>query len=400
MPSQFRKQIRNALANENLQSALDGNAERRISAFESAYKSLPEDLQVMRRRAHAVRTEVIDNHEVYLEQFIDRAQGNGFIIHRAQSAQDAVQIVLDITGSNSASTVAKSKSMVSEEIHLNPALEKAGVNVVETDLGEYIIQLLGEPPSHIITPAVHLRRGQVADIFQDKLNIPYTEDISELTAAAREELRGTFLEADIGISGVNFGVAQSGSLCMVTNEGNGRMVTTLPRVHIALMGIERLVPTFDDLALMLYLLPRSATGQKMTVYTSIINGPRKNGEPDGSEERHLVLVDNGRSRVRNSPLRESLYCIRCGACLNVCPVFREIGGHAYVSDKGRVTTYPGPIGSVVSPGLLGAAQFSHLARASSLCGACKEACPVDIDLPKLLLKVRAGEIDLNRHRIR
>ena len=393
MPSQFRKKIRDALADENLQAALDGNAERRASAFDSAYKSLPQDLQYMRRRAHAVRTDVIDNHKVYLEQFIEQAQKNGFIVHRAQSAEDAVQVVLDISASHAASTIAKSKSMVSEEIHLNQALEKAGLKVVETDLGEYIIQLRSEPPSHIITPAVHLRREQVADIFEDRLNIPYTQDISELTAAAREELRGTFLEADIGISGVNFGVVQSGSLCIVTNEGNGRMVTTLPPVHIALMGIERLVPAFDDLALMLYLLPRSATGQKMTVYTSIINGPRKNGELDGAEERHLVLVDNGRSRVRNSPLRESLYCIRCGACLNACPVFREIGGHAYVSDNGRMTTYPGPIGSVVSPGLLGAAQFSHLARASSLCGACKEVCPVDIDLPKLLLKVRAGEID-------
>jgi L-lactate dehydrogenase complex protein LldF len=393
MPSQFRKQIREALANENLQAALDGNAERRASAFESAYKSLPEDLQSMRRRAHAVRTDVIENHPVYLEEFIDQAQQNGFIIHRAQSAEDAVQVVLDISASHSAKTVAKSKSMVSEEIHLNQALAEAGLKVVETDLGEYIIQLRDEPPSHIITPAVHLRREQVADTFEDKLNMPYTQNISELTAAAREKLRGTFLEADIGISGVNFGVAQSGSLCIVTNEGNGRMVTTLPRVHIALMGIERLVPAFDDLALMLYLLPRSATGQKMTVYTSIINGPRKRGELDGAEERHLVLVDNGRSRLRNSPLRECLYCIRCGACLNACPVFREIGGHAYVGDNGRVTTYPGPIGSVVSPGLLGAAQFSHLARASSLCGACKEVCPVDIDLPRLLLMVRAGEID-------
>lgn len=394
MTSLFRKHIKTALANENLQTALDGNAERRLKALDIAYTSLPEELQSMRRRAHNVREEVINNHEAYLERFITTAQGNGFIIHRARTGQDAVQIVLEITRNHSASLIAKSKSMVSEEIHLNPALEKAAIKVVETDLGEFIIQLLGVPPSHIITPAVHLRKEEVAQIFQEKLNIPYTEDISELTASARAVLRQSFLDADIGISGVNFGVVQNGSLCIVTNEGNGRMVTTLPPVHIALMGIERLVPTFDDLALMLYLLARSATGQKMTVYTGIINGPREDGEVDGAEERHLVLVDNGRSKVRNSPLKESLYCIRCGACLNACPVFREIGGHAYVSEKGKISTYPGPIGSVVSPGLFGGADFSHLARASSLCGACKEACPVDIDLPKLLLKVRAGEMNL------
>ncbi|MGB7114607.1 MAG: LUD domain-containing protein, partial [Anaerolineales bacterium] len=285
------------------------------------------------------------------------------------------------------------KSMVSEEIRLNQALEKAGLEVVEPDLGEFIIQLRGEPPSHIITPAVHLRRSDVAEIFQEKLGLPYTEDISALTAVARSVLRETFLKANVGISGVNFGIAENGMLCLVTNEGNGRMVTALPQVHIALMGIERILPTLDDLALMLYLLPRSATGQKLTVYTSLIRGPRREGEIDGSQERHLILVDNGRRRIRSSPLAESLYCIRCGACLNACPVFREIGGHAYVGVGGQITTYPGPIGSVVSPGLFGGADFGQLARASSLCGACKEACPVHIDLPKLLLRVRAGLVE-------
>ncbi len=265
--------------------------------------------------------------------------------------------------------------------------------MVETDLGEYIVQLRGEPPAHIITPAVHLTRSQVGRTFEEKLGLPYTTDIPTLTAAARRVLRQTFLDADIGVSGVNAGVAESGTLCLVTNEGNGRMCTTLPGIHIALMGMERLVPTFEDLALLLSLLPRSATGQKLSVYTSLIHGPRRAGESDGPSQRHLVLIDNGRMDLRQSALAEALYCIRCGACLNVCPVFREIGGHAYLSADGVHTPYPGPIGSVISPGLFGVAGYGNLARASSLCGACKEACPVDIDLPKLLLRIRAADAD-------
>jgi L-lactate dehydrogenase complex protein LldF len=394
----FHQKIQKALADPNLQAALDGNAERRISAREQAYASLPEDLQTMRQRAHAVRAETIANLDHYLEQFIARAQANGLIVHRAADAAQAVQVVLEIARQKDAHLVAKSKTMVGEEIEVNRALEAAGLKVVETDLGEYIVQLRGERPAHIITPAVHLRRAQVGQTFHEKLGLPLTEDIPTLTSAARRILRQTFLEADIGISGVNFGVAESGTLCIVTNEGNGRMVTTLPRVHIALMGMERLVPTLDDLALMLALLPRSATGQKLSVYTSLIHAPRREDEVDGPDERHLVLVDNGRSAMRRSPLAEALYCIRCGACLNACPVFREIGGHAYVSVHGEGSPYPGPIGSIVSPALFGQQEFGQLARASSLCGACKEACPVDIDLPKLLLRVRAGGEDLKSTR--
>jgi len=215
--------------------------------------------------------------------------------------------------------------------------------------------------------------------------MPLTDDIATLNAVARQTLRQVFLEADLGISGVNFGVAEAGALCIITNEGNGRMVTTLPPVHIALMGIERLVPTWEDLALMLYLLPRSATGQKLTVYTNLIHSPRRPQDADGPQERHIILIDNGRSALRASPLAEALYCIRCGACLNACPVFREIGGHAYTDRQGVSSTYPGPIGAVISPALFGFEGYGRLARASSLCGACQEACPVDIDLPKLLL---------------
>ena len=347
---------------------------------------------------------MIEHLDTYLDQFIQNATKNGMIVHRARDAAEAIKIVLSIVGTKHDSPrrkaerdasalqiplIAKSKSMVSEEINLNHALEAEGMRVVETDLGEYIVQLRHERPSHIITPAVHLRRSDVGQLFHEKLGIPYTEDIPTLTNTARKVLREVFLTADVGISGVNFAIADTGGICIVTNEGNGRMVTTLPPVHIALMGMERLVRNLDDLALMLSLLARSATTQKLTVYTQLIHKPLA---PSSSlrmnQQRHIIILDNGRTRLRNSPLRESLYCIRCGACLNACPVFRELGGHAYKS------VYSGPIGSVISAGLFGS-EFVPLAQASSLCGACKEACPVDIDLPKMLMRVRAGQAPTN-----
>jgi L-lactate dehydrogenase complex protein LldF len=377
----FRERIRASLANKTLQIALDANAERRVNGRIAAFATLP-NWREKRQQAHAIRADIIEHLDVYLETFIDKAQQNGITVHRAKDAAEAIGIVLRIVRANKGNRqtpvlVAKAKSMVSEEIQLNPALEAQGIRVVETDLGEYIVQLRGEQPSHIITPAVHLRRDDVSRLFHEKLGIPYTEDIPTLTRTARQILREVFLTADVGISGVNFGVVETGTLCLVTNEGNGRMVTTLPPVHIALMGMERLVRNLDDLALMLSLLARSATTQKLSVYTQFLQSPFP------GQARHLIILDNGRSRLRNSPLKESLYCIRCGACLNACPVFREIGGHAYQS------TYSGPIGSVISAGFFGS-DFVPLAQASSLCGACKEACPVDIDLPKLLTRVRAG----------
>ena len=392
----FRQRIRASIADSNLQSALDANAERRLKVRAAALSSLP-DWEARRQRAHAVRADVIEHLDEYLEQFTARLVENGVFVHRAKDAAEANQIVLNIVGAPHAAPlpgklIAKSKSMVSEEIGLNHALEAAGHRVVETDLGEYIIQLRGERPAHIITPAVHLKRAQVAQLFHERLGIPYTEDIPTLTNTARKVLREVFLTADVGISGVNFGVVENGALTIVTNEGNGRMVTTMPRVHIALMGMERLALTLDDLALFLSLLPRSATGQKLSVYTQLLRSPRP------GQQRHVIIVDNGRSRLRNpalsgvegSLLQESLYCIRCGACLNACPVFRELGGHAYVGAEGSIAPYPGPIGSVISPGLLGE-NYIQLAQASTLCGACKDACPVDIDLPKLLTRVRAGQ---------
>jgi L-lactate dehydrogenase complex protein LldF len=379
--AEFRERIRASLANETLQSALDANAERRLTGRIAAFASLP-DWRERRQQAHAVRAEVIEHLEGYLEKFISNAKKNGIVVHRAIDAAEAIKIVIEIVGTGQASLVAKSKSMVTEEINLNHALEAEGIRVVETDLGEYIVQLRGEKPAHIITPAVHLRRADVGRLFHEKLGIPYTEDIPTLTAAARDVLRDVFLTADVGVSGVNFGIAETGGICIVSNEGNARMVTTLPPVHIALMGMERLVRNLDDLALMMSLLARSATTQKLSVYTQLIHAPF------AGQERHLILLDNGRTQLRNSPLKESLYCIRCGACLNACPVFREIGGHAYNSP------YSGPIGSVISAGFFGA-DFVPLAQASSLCGACKEACPVDIDLPKLLIRVRAGQAPIS-----
>ena len=397
MANVFRSRIDLSLADADLQVALDGNAEKRIAGRRQAFASVL-DYQERRQQAHAVRADVVANLDRYLEQFIQHVEENGFIVHWAVDGAQAVQIILEIIEQNQARLMAKSKTMVSEEINLNHLLEAAGLRVVETDLGEFIVQIRGEKPSHIITPAVHLRRGQVGETFHEKLGVPLTDSIPEMTAVARKTLREVFLSADIGLSGVNFGVVETGTVCVMTNEGNGRMVTTIPPVHIALMGMERLVPTLDDLALMMSLLPRSATGQKMTVYASLLNSPRQADDSDGPRQRHLVLVDNGRSKLRSSPLSEILYCIRCGACLNACPIFREIGGHAYVDEKGIGATYTGPMGSILSPALFGQAEFGQLARASSLCGACKEACPVDIDLPKLLLRVRAGGMKIETQR--
>lgn len=390
----FRLRIRRSLADEDLQIALDGNAQRRTVGRLKAFSAVP-DYQDRRSRAHAIKADVISHLDEYLRRFESQVTANGMQVHHAANAEEAVQVFLEIARARNARLVAKGKSMVSEEINFNHALEAAGIRVVETDLGEYIVQLRGERPSHILTPAVHLRRGQVGQLFHDKLGTPYTEDIAEMVATARRVLREVFLSADIGVSGVNFGVAETGTLCLVTNEGNGRMVTSLPPVHVALMGIERLVPTLDDLALFLSLLPRSGTGQKLSVYTSLMHAPKRLTDVDGPLERHLILVDNGRSAMRNSPLAEALYCIRCGACLNACPVFREIGGHAYIGLDGSIAPYPGPIGSVVSPGLLDCGNFGQLAQASSLCGACQEACPVKINLPELLTRVRAGMTEDN-----
>jgi L-lactate dehydrogenase complex protein LldF len=274
--------------------------------------------------------------------------------------------------------------MVTEEIHLNYALENQGIEVIETDLGEYIIQLAGEAPSHIIVPAIHKTKRQIAELFTEKLGIEPTDDVDRLTSVARGVLRERFAAADIGISGVNFGVAETGTILILENEGNVRLTTSLPKVHIAVMGIEKIVPLFADLDVFMKLLPRSGTGQQLTTYQSLITGTKRKPSDEGPDELHIVLLDNGRSRMLAHPVtRQSLACIRCGACLNACPVYQQIGGHAYGS------VYPGPIGAVITPQLIGLGKASQLPYASSLCGACREVCPVKIDIPELLLHLRA-----------
>jgi L-lactate dehydrogenase complex protein LldF len=381
MQNSFRRLVRKAIANPHLQSALDGNAERRMAAQSQVFDLL-QDSDELRLRARRIRESVLNDHIRYCDEFSAQVAANGVHVHHAKDASAATQIVIDIVRQHDVNLIAKSKTMLSEEIDLNSTLHERGIRVVETDLGEFIVQLRGEAPSHIITPAVHLRKEDVAETFAEKLNMPYSDSVEDMVVAARHTLREVFQTAGIGISGVNFGVAENGVLCLVTNEGNGRMVSTLPPIYIALMGVERIVPTMEDLGVLLQLLTRSATGQKITSYVSLIHQPRQAEDIDGPNKCHLILVDNGRTAVIDTPFVESLCCIRCGACLNVCPVFREIGGHTYQS------VYPGPIGSVISPVLFGMKDYGHLAMASTLCGACRDACPVKIDLPKLLLRVR------------
>lgn len=382
IPTQpFNNRVQEALSNPERLAAINRAAVRFYNGRTAVMGSLP-DAEATRDYARTVRAHTIANLDRYLEEFETNAKKAGSQVHWAVDAGEARQIVLDIAKKTSAGRIVKSKSMVTEEINLNHALEKAGLEVFESDLGEYIAQLGNDRPSHIIAPVLHLTRQEVGHIFAEKLGVPFTDDPLELNAIARSRLREVYLTADIGITGCNFAVAETGSVCLVTNEGNGRMVTTLPRVHIAIMGMERLVPTIEDLSVMLQLLARSATGQRLSTYTSLVTGTRRQGEPHGPEESHIIIVDNGRSEALAGDLAEILYCIRCGACLNVCPVYRAIGGHTYGS------TYPGPIGSVVSPIYGGMAAFSDLPNASTLCGACEDICPVRIQLPTLLLRLR------------
>lgn len=340
------------------------------------------DGDALRDRARLIRAHTLSRLDHYLEQFAASVERAGGHVHFAADATSARDTVIEIAKRHRVKNIVKSKSMISEEIHLNHALEDQGMRVVETDLGEYIIQLAGETPSHIIAPAIHKTKEQIARLFHERLGIPVYDDPADMTTAARAKLRQEFLNADLGISGVNFGVAETGTITLVTNEGNGRLTTSAPPLHIALMGIERLVPTLDDLSVLLQVLARSATGQKLSVYTNLVTGPRRPDEQDGPDELHVILVDNGRSRVLATEVAEILYCIRCGACLNACPVYREIGGHAYGS------VYPGPVGAVLTPALEGIEKWSDLPQASSLCGACREVCPVRIDIPRMLLVER------------
>jgi len=358
------------------------------------------DPDAVRDSAHAIRRRAIDTLPQLLDRWAARATANGIIVHRARTAADAVRVVLDLadaqaTAGHSPVRIAKGKSMASEEIDLNDALEAAGHEVVETDLGEFIIQLAREKPSHLIVPAIHKSRFDVAELFTTDAGRPIEPDVDAEAAYARARLREAFLRADIGITGVNFAIAETGSVCLVENEGNGRMCTSLPRVHVAIMGMERIVDTWAELDVMLALLARSATGQALSVYTNIISGPRRDDELDGPDEVHVIVLDNGRDAIVGTEFDDALLCIRCGACLNVCPVYRNIGGHAY----GKV--YSGPIGAVLMPLLRPDDPASReLSEASTLCGACTEVCPVRIPLHDLLLRERHRDAPGDASRLR
>jgi len=338
----------------------------------------------LRTLGNAIKQSALSRLPELLEQLEASCTRNGIRVHWAETPAVANRIVLEVIESHAGTRVVKGKSMVSEEMHLNAFLATHGIEAIETDLGEFIIQLNGETPSHIIVPAIHKNKAQISKIFHEKVpGAPYTEDVAELTAIARRTLRRRFQEATVGVSGVNFAVAETGTLCLVENEGNGRMCTTLPSVHIAVMGLEKVVETLEDLPPLLRLLTGSATGQLVTTYVNLITSPRREGEKDGPQEVHLVILDNGRSRIYADPeLRQTLQCVRCGTCLNHCPVYTRIGGHAY----GFV--YPGPIGKILNPQVEGLDKAGPLAFASSLCGACEEVCPVKIPILALLRRLR------------
>ncbi len=380
---QFKRNSAEALANEPIQENLRGLYSGFHQARQSAGAATP-DWEEMRDRGRDIKTHAIRHLDHYLEQMADNVTAAGGKVFFARDAEAANRYVVDLARSIGARTVIKSKSMVSEETGLGSRLEEAGIEAVETDLGEYIIQLADESPFHIIAPAIHKSRQEVADLFHDRFGTPKDRDREGLMAEARERLRDAFARAEMSVTGGNFMVADTGTLALVTNEGNGRMCTSMPRVHVAMVGMEKVIPSMSDLGMFLKLLIRSATGQRpLSSYVTLVSGPREQDEEDGPEEFHLVIVDNGRSNLLADPeLREALNCLKCGACLNACPVYRKVGGHAY----GWV--YGGPIGSILTPAMTGLAEARDLPYASSLCGACREACPVRIDIPRMLLHLR------------
>jgi len=362
-----------------------------IDSYESAHnkgKSRFSDWEAARDRCAQIKAEALSRLDQYLIQFEEVVTSRGGYVFWAANSEEARNYVLEVAKKNNIKTVVKSKSMVTEEIHLNPLLEKNGIEVWETDLGEYIVQLRNEPPYHIVTPAMHLNRSDIAKLFQEKIGGVQTNDPTQLVALARRKLRQAFFAGEMGISGANFLVADCGMIAINTNEGNGRLCTSLPRIHIAMAGIEKIIPHLQDLATLWPVLATAGTGQHLTTYCTLIGGARRNDEVDGPEQFHVVLLDNGRTELLDdTEQRDVLRCIRCGACLNACPIFRNVGGHTYG------TTYQGPIGSVLTPHLRGLKEFNHLSFASSLCGACTEICPVRIDLHHHLLQNRRNAVN-------
>ncbi len=386
-PEKYREEAKKALKDQVLQNALADFQERLSTAAKSAYRSLPEGPD-LRFKAHELRMQAIENLDILLETFAEKVRQNGGHIFFAEDGQDAVNYCLKVARKHKVKRVVKGKSMVTEEIELNTSLMAAGIEVAETDLGEYIVQLAGEHPSHIIAPAIHKTRKEVGQLFSEKLGISYTEDPPSLTQAARKALRKKFLTADMGISGCNLACAENGYITTVSNEGNIRMATTLSKVHVAFMGMERIVANLEDFDVLFRLLSRAAAGQNMATYVSHIGSPRPDDQVDGPEEFHVIVLDNGRTRIlADEEFREMLCCLRCAACLNVCPVYGKIGGHSYGFP------YCGPVGAVITPLLVGINRSKDLCLGETLCGACKQACPVNIDIPRMLLGLRAKLAD-------
>jgi len=388
---EFMPASKAALADAPLQLALSRLTSTLMTANRRGFASL-QGSDAVRDQAKAIKEHTLANLDRYLEQLEASVHAAGGAVHWAADAEAARQIVKDIAWSNGVKRVVKSKSMTSEEIHLNSALEAEGIEVTETDFGEFIIQLANERPSHIVAPAVHHTKESVARVLGEHLNEHLPSEPTELARAGRRVLRQKFRDADMGITGVNFAIAETGTIVLITNEGNGRLTTTWPRVHVAIMGMEKVIPRWTDLPVFLKLLARAATGHPLSVYTNLVTGPAREGDLDGPEEFHLVILDNGRSRVLGTPFRESLHCIRCGACLNACPVYRRIGGHAYGG------TYSGPIGSILTPLYDSVVDNPHLPHASSLCGACQAACPVRINIPHMLIGLRELQHERKKNR--
>ncbi len=385
MSVEFDQKIHSTLEDANLQLAIFTSTGRlkqgRIDNV--AAEALP-DYQALRTQANLIKKHAIENLDYYLEEFERNVEARGGKVVYCKDGTEVTDFILSLAKERRARLIVKSKSMTTEEIDLNERLEHHGLESVETDLGEYILQLAHERPYHIVAPALHKTRYDVADIFTRNLNVPNETVPEKQTAIARGVLREKFLAADIGISGANFLVADSGAVVLVENEGNARLTTSAPKIHIAIAGIEKVIPRAQDLATFLKLLARSATGQLLSVYTSFLSGPRREGEIDGPEEFYVVLLDNGRTKLLpDRSKRQSLYCIRCGACLNTCPVYRRIGGHSFP------WVYSGPIGAIITPQFMGVTHEPGLPFASSLCGACGEVCPVKIDIPRVLLELRS-----------
>ena len=387
--SRFSRASTKALGDAALQRALRRVVPERQNARVQALADLTEPVwEQLREQAHAIKAEAIEHLDYYLDLLDRVVQRNRGQVYYAATAEQANQLVLKIAKRRAVKQVVKTKSMATEETGLTRFLSQEGVETIETDLGEYILQLADEPPFHMTMPALHKSRQEISDLFQKELGTRATTDTRELSDVARRTLRDKFASADMGVIGGNFLVAETGTVVLVTNEGNGRMTTSLPRVLVALVGIEKVVPALEDVGVFLRLLAPSATGQSITSYTTFVGGPRASGEEDGPEEFHLILLDNGRTRLLRDPeLREALFCIRCGACSTACPVYGKVGGHSY----GWV--YSGPIGAVLTPAMTGLKQAAALPRASTLCGACRDVCPVKIDIPRLLVTLRRKGVE-------